>query len=623
MPLVSRNSIESIKDRVNIYDVVSPYVALKKIGAYWRGLSPFTNENTPSFFVMPDKNIFKCFSTGNAGDVFRFIELKENLAFPDAVETLASRFNITLEYDKSNGTTGAQENHSLRTELFQIYELTVNYFHKAFMADNEIGHFIREYWKHKRKFSLNLAKEHKIGLAPIKGGTLIEGLLKKNFSINALKQSGLFYVKKDNNNPKMFVPRFRGRLMIPIRDVQGRTIAFAGRQLPITLETDPSHDAKYINSPETPIFSKSRALFGIHSARTHISDDKPVILVEGQLDALRCWDRGFEQAIAPQGTAITEQQLSIIRRYSPKLYCVLDGDNAGQKAAYRMLPMALKEGLEVAFFELAKGHDPDTFLLENGAEAFQEHLEKATSPIAFAVRHLLPKEFPTPQDKALALDQLFGIINQCDSAVVIEEYLEEAARLTKSNLQAVMQDFNSFENDNNKLKGSKSNEVIKKADNTKKKRNDKLTSVEYQTLLIILNHEDIAHSLATVINPEWITTSSIYATLLLRILAEFCESNWRGEHTIHQIVETDEEKNLIYSLMSEEVPFKEPVKAANLCVKTIFTNYINQSKHAIELQITQINDPQQIRELQKERIALRKALQDPPKLEIELTKTLL
>lgn len=609
MPLINRSCIEDIKERVNIQDVVAQYVSLKRSGSSWKGLSPFSNEKSPSFYVLPDKNIFKCFSSGYAGDIFRFLQLKENLSFQEAIENIAHRFNITLEYEE--GTANPQQCTSLKKELFEIHEAAASFFHHYFLSDTANGKFIQDYWKNQRDFSLEVAKEFSIGLAPTENDMLMRSLLKKKpFSTEALRASGLFFSKENEFDTKRFLPRFRGRLMIPIRDIQGRIIAFAGRQLKITPQNDPAKDAKYINSPETPIFHKGKVLFGLDRARQYIDKDGYFILVEGQLDAIRCWEKGLKTAIAPQGTGVTEQQLGTLRRYSSKVYSLLDSDNAGQKASLRILPMALKEGIDISFISLPQGSDPDNYLSKEGPEALINQFKKAYSPMKFAVNIFLPSaSSPSPQEKVQILNQIFEIILKCDSSIVQEEYLLEVCHLLNVNRQSILIDFNHYKN-SQRSSFNKPNLPQKNQINAK----EKLTTVEYQLLLIILNHENLAFSLTQQINPEWITGGSMEAKLLLRVLNEIREDLWQGPVGIDSILETDDERNFIYSMLGEEFVFEEPLKAANTCLKKLFTNFLDEKKRNIDERIA--NTPSEshhvIRQLQQNRIDLRKLSQTPP-----------
>ncbi|MFP6854476.1 MAG: DNA primase, partial [Opitutales bacterium] len=349
MARIKDSYLADLKARVAIFDVVSPYVKLKRAGKSWKGLSPFSQEKTHSFYVHPEKNNFKCFSTDNGGDAIRFVQLVENLTFMEAIESLAHRFNFPVIYEHGTAAEARQVS-SARSELFRMHEEAASWYREKFLADDENGSFIRDYWTKQRKFPLEIAQEFEVGFAPPQGG--LGQLFRKNaYSKEALSASGLFFSRGSE--------RFRGRLMIPIRDSQGRIVAFTARQLEVTPQDDPAREAKYVNSPETPIFRKGNLLFNLDKARLHVGEKKQFLLVEGQLDVMRCWQVGAMTAVGPQGTAFTETQANLIARHQAEgLEILLDGDRAGRDAALRILPITLKVGLEPTFLELPEGEDP-------------------------------------------------------------------------------------------------------------------------------------------------------------------------------------------------------------------------------------------------------------------------
>ncbi|MET0262493.1 MAG: DNA primase, partial [Rariglobus sp.] len=392
MPVIKPTCLRDLKLRVNIVDVVGRVATLRKAGSRFKGLCPFHNEKSPSFHVDPDKGFYKCFGCGKAGDIITFVRETEQLNFTEAIETLGKRFGVTIEYEEGSGGPSREER-SLRHEIFDIHETAAEHFHQTFKASSATGDWMRAYWTDKRRFSHELADEFKIGATEPVDASLGAALLKKKYSEDALRQCGLFFVRDGAilglNSLK---PRFRGRLMIPIRDHQGRVVAFTARQTDLTPEDDPAREAKYVNSPETPIFTKGNLLFNLDRARSQVGEGKPFVLVEGQLDALRSWSVGLKTAIAPQGTSITEGQLVLLRRYHTQVECFFDGDSAGQKAALRFLPMALKAGLEVRFLGGATDTkiDPDLLFLERGLAGYEDVRKGSLSAMAFACRALIP-----------------------------------------------------------------------------------------------------------------------------------------------------------------------------------------------------------------------------------------
>ncbi|MFP6900029.1 MAG: DNA primase, partial [Opitutales bacterium] len=348
MARIKDTYITDLKARVPILDVVSTHVKLKRSGKSWVGLSPFSQEKTPSFYVHPDKDMFHCFSTSTGGDAIRFVQLVENLTFIEALETLAHRFNFPVQYEHGSSSE-ARQSDTMRSILFALHEEAATWYREHFLAQDRDGEYIRDYWTNQRNFSLDAAEDFKVGFAPAKGG-LRKLLDQKEYSRKAMEESGLFIAGGRE--------RFRGRLMIPIRETQGRIAAFTARQLEITPTDDPAHKAKYVNSPDTPIFRKGNLLFNLDKARVQLKEHKSFLLVEGQLDVMRCWEVGAKTAVAPQGTAFTEMQASLLARHQAEsLEVLLDGDTAGRSAALRILPKLLEAGLETTFLELPEDED--------------------------------------------------------------------------------------------------------------------------------------------------------------------------------------------------------------------------------------------------------------------------
>lgn len=613
MAIIKKSCLDDIKARVSLYDVVSQTVTLKKAGSSWKGLSPFNNEKTPSFFVSPDKGLFKCFSSGKAGDIFTFVMETERLTFTEAVETIANRFGIELVYEEG---AAPRESRSLRQELFFIHEIATEYFHQALFSSHGAAEETRRYWEEKRAFPLSVAEEFKIGLAPLDGRSLVDRCLKKEVSLEALKESGLFYQRGARLAAGSLSPRFRGRLMIPIRDHQGRVIAFTARQLDITPRDDPSHEAKYINSPETPLFSKSHILFGLDRARMAADDETPFLLVEGQLDALRCWHTGLTSAIAPQGTAITEHQLLLLRRYSPRIDCLLDGDSAGQKAALRLLPLALKLGLETRFFPLPAGQDPDTLLLEGGIEGWQKLAEKPISAMAFAASAILPNpREATAQRKAQAANLMYEIIGSSESEVVRMDSLDEAAALLRLDRTSAQHDFARYMAAKNQRRRPLS-ATPETGNPTPPAQPGKLTTVEESLLLLCLHYPELGKPLAGLIDHEWVANETMAGRLLNMALAEFEHDMWQGPETLEQLLETQDERDFLHSLTFAAPDLDNPVTIANEALQCLYRNAVTSKIRAIEVEIANKTEnlDAAVISLQRKRNEYRRKLLQPPRL---------
>ena len=287
MPRIKDSSIEEVRNRVNIVDLVSSYVSLKRAGASFKGLSPFTSEKTPSFFVYPDKGFYYCFSTSQGGDIFKFVQTKEGLNFPESVEFIANRFGIPLEYDASRGAA-SKAGQSLRKQIFDIHEDAANWFLKVFKGNSDFGKAARKYWHEERMFKEGSEDELRIGMSPVDWSEF-KAEIEKKYSYEAVAESGLFFAPRNRTSVMGLMPRFRGRLMISLCDVQGRVVAFTARKTPLTPSDIDYEEGKYVNSPETPIFKKQNMLFNFHRARKSAIELGYFIIVEGQIDALRMY----------------------------------------------------------------------------------------------------------------------------------------------------------------------------------------------------------------------------------------------------------------------------------------------------------------------------------------------
>jgi len=620
VPVIKANSLRDLKNRVNIHDVVVRVVALKKAGGgRFKGLCPFHSEKTPSFNVSADKGFYKCFGCGKAGDVINFVMETEGLQFTEAVEAIAQRSGITLEYEEGSGGP-SKETRSLRQEIFDIHDLAADYYRQAFLATTPHGDFIRDYWVKNRKFTPELAEDFKIGFAPPEDSGLAAALLKRKFTEDALRQCGLFFMR-DGALPTLGTmrPRFRGRLMIPIRDHQGRVVAFTARQLELTPADDPAREAKYVNSPETPIFTKSNLLFNLDRARSHAGEGHPFVLVEGQLDALRCWSVGLQTAIAPQGTSITEGQLALLRRYHPQVECFFDSDSAGQKAALRFLPMALKAGLEVRFLMLAGAEklDPDLLFLEKGLAAYDEVKRGSLSAMDFACRSLLPNAATaSAEQKSRAATELFAIIVQTDSDVTRTSFLSEIAGFLRVAPGALERDLRAFQA---RQSGSRfANPNAAPAPVAKPAADAHGKATEAHLLFLCLHHESLLHALASQLPHEWIDTSHTAGSLLDRILAEAAHNGWTGRDNLDQLLETEEEKTLVASLLFEAAADDDLVKIANEGLRSLQRRFLEPRQRQIELEIASkgTDVESDLLSLLKQRAEITRQLLNPPKLSL-------
>ncbi|MGC6505471.1 MAG: DNA primase [Coraliomargaritaceae bacterium] len=606
MPKIAQRSIETIKQQVNLVDVVSPYVQLKRAGRSFKGLSPFTQEKTPSFYVHPDRGFFKCFSSGEGGDCFSFVMKMENLEFGEAVEWLGKKFNIQLEYE-SGGPS--REEASLRKQLFEIQELATDWFHRQFLESDEAAS-VRTYWQEQRGFSMETAADLKIGYAPTAQDAFSQICAKRGISIPAMHRSGLFYAREQEREHLRFRSRFRGRLMIPIRDVQGRVVAFTARQLPQTPEDDPAHQAKYVNSPETPIFHKGRILFGMDHARTHLREGDGFLLVEGQLDAIRCWSVGLHTAVAPQGTALTEDQVHLLRRYDPPyVECLMDGDSAGRKAALKYIPLALKAGLEFRFLLLPEKADPDDLLRENGSPALEDLRKNQRMALDLALEASLPEgRPPSTHEKTSVLKSIYELVQQVPSQVAQEDYIRNAARKLSVDPEAALRDYSSLSHTNR----NRTNPAKKDSNPPKTTGDALLTQATWELLWLLLHHPEHAQRIAQILDYHWIDTSEIAGSLLNRLTAELREGMIESTENIESIIQSDTERQLLADMHTRDLECESPTALIQKCLQTLYRNHLNERKKSLEQNIANADTPHsELRKLMQEVKSIRQQLAKP------------
>ncbi len=570
MPYFADETLDAVRS-IPLYEIVRTQVELSRSGRNWRGLSPFTNEKTPSFYVLTDKNFFKCHSSGLAGDGIRFVQETEKLTFPEAVTALAERFNLPLRY--ADGKAPDPERRSLRQALLDIYEYARDYYHRALLADHPEAAEIRRYWTEERGFSMELAESIGIGYAPPQSRKLLDLLLRRDFSTDALAKSGLFHVGHHENDPGRWWFFFRGRLMIPIRDPQGHVVAFTARQLSQTPTDQPSHKAKYINSPESPVFKKGEMLFNLDRAREAVREAGRFLLVEGQLDALRCWSAGLPETVAPQGTSVTEEQLKLLKRYSDRLDLLLDSDAAGGRAVLRILPMAFKIGMEVGVYRLPEGSDPDDFLRSNGLDGFRALPRE--SAVRFAGQALLPDESPSPEARARALEEVFRILAACPSAVVREGHFQDAVAGTGVSAEAARKDFERF------FRSAPEAARPKKTENNGTKDRESLTCVEGDLLWAVLQNVEWANSLAKVIDHQWIKIHPPEGKLLSRILAEATVDHLESPDDLRPLLDSDDLRDCYARYFTMERSASDCGEIVNQALRFLVRRYCRQRIDAL------------------------------------------
>ncbi len=376
LPRDFSETIDTIRQRVNIVDVISQRLSLKKAGKNYRALCPFHREKTPSFMVSDEKQIFHCFGCGAGGDVFTFLMRYENLTFYNALTELAQRVGVTIPRGYNQG-----EDDKKKDLLYQINQNAAEYFHEKLLSD-KVGAPARRYLA-KRGILQETIEKYRLGYAPSGWRNLVGHFQTRSVDTKLAESLGLIISKK----PQGWYDHFRNRVIFPITDINRRVIGFGGRALDDAMP-------KYLNSPESPIYKKSQSIYGIETAGREIRQLDLAVVVEGYFDLLTLHQNGFTNAVAPLGTALTLDQVRILKRYTRNFVIIFDPDEAGIKAAFRASDSFLEEEIHPKMIKLPQGYDPDSFVTEAGPEALQRTIDGAVPLVEFFISYTMTKGNP-------------------------------------------------------------------------------------------------------------------------------------------------------------------------------------------------------------------------------------
>jgi DNA primase len=406
---------EQIRAANDIVDVIGAVVPLKRAGANFVGLCPFHKEKSPSFNVSPQRQTFHCFGCQKGGDVYRFVQEYENLSFMEAVKRLADRVNIPVELERSPGQQQARQ---LKETLLQMHEQIAQRWQNA-LANEACGQVARDYLA-RRGVSAEAIRLFRLGYAPEAWDDTVNWAKNKGYELPVVEQGGLILRKEGTDR---YYDRFRGRLMFPICDEQSRVVGFSGRILSGDEKT-----AKYVNSPETAIFTKGRVFFGLDKSKRAILDAGKAIICEGQLDLIACYMAGVGNIVAPQGTAFTAEHARILKRYADEVVLCFDSDSAGQNAAVRALDGLLGAGLAIRVVTVPAPHDPDSFIKEQGGAAFQQLVGKAEGFFDFYLNRLCAtNDITTDRGRLGVVKNLAEALRKTNSPVLLDTYAQKAA----------------------------------------------------------------------------------------------------------------------------------------------------------------------------------------------------
>jgi len=412
MPSVPASFIEQVRNATELTEVISQYVPLKRAGKNFVGLCPFHKEKTPSFNVSPDRQIFHCFGCGQGGDAFKFLMQYEKMSFIEAVEHLASRAGLTVPVRGQDARKYRDE----RSLLFELYDEAARFFHRR-LHEKADGHEALSYLR-ERGVSQRTIEERGLGYAPPSWSALLEHFTRKGRKPEELARSGLVAPRREGHG---FYDRFRGRVMVPIRNESGKIVAFGGRLLG-------RGEPKYLNSPESPIYVKSRILFDFDRAKEAIRRSGTAVLMEGYLDSIQAHQAGISNAAATCGTSLTAGHAQLLRRSGDHVVVNFDPDDAGEAATRRGIDLLIEEGFQVSVLSLPSGEDPDTFIRNRGPEAYRERLDEADSFVDYLInRGVCQHDVRTPRGKAAFLNSVLPTLARIPNHVERVAYVSRLA----------------------------------------------------------------------------------------------------------------------------------------------------------------------------------------------------
>ncbi|MEZ4874089.1 MAG: DNA primase [Flavobacteriaceae bacterium] len=415
--MISKTTIDQVFDTARVEEVIGDFVQLKKSGSNYKGLSPFSEERTPSFMVSPVKQIWKDFSSGKGGNVVVFLMEHEHFTYPEAIKYLAKKYGIEVE--ETQQTSEEKEEANERESLYLVNEFARDYFQKT-LLETETGKAIGASYFKERGFTEETIKKFQLGYSPDEWDAFTSEALKNGYQLSYLEKTGLTIVKTD----KQF-DRFKGRVIFPIHSLSGRVLGFGGRIL-----VNDKKAAKYLNSPESEVYHKSKVLYGIYFAKQAIAKEDNCYLVEGYTDVIQFYQAGIHNVVSSSGTALTPEQIRLVHRLTKNITLLFDGDAAGLRASLRGVDLILEQGLNVKICTFPEGEDPDSFAKSNSLEDLTLYLqENAKDFIAFKASLLASESKNDPIKKAETIRDMVTSISKIPDTIKQEVYLKECARI--------------------------------------------------------------------------------------------------------------------------------------------------------------------------------------------------
>ena len=477
--MISRSTIDQVFETARVEEVIGEFVQLKKAGSNFKGLSPFTDEKSPSFMVSPVKQIWKDFSTGKGGNAVSFLMEHEHYSYPEAIKFLAKKYNIEIEETVQSDQEKEQMNE--RESMFLVSNFAKEYFHDILLNSTQGKAIGLSYFK-ERGFNENSIKKFDLGYCLDTWDSFTNEALKKGYDIKYLASTGVTIVRE-----KKQFDRFKGRVMFPIHSMSGRILGFGGR----TLSSD-KKTAKYVNSPESDIYHKSKILYGIYQAKKEIAKQDNCYLVEGYTDVISFYQSGIENVVASSGTALTSDQIRLVHRLTKNITVLFDGDAAGIRASLRGIDLILEQGMNVKVVTFPDGDDPDSFAKKHSEASLREYLEESSQDfINFKVSLLMKDANNDPVKKAGLIRDIVTSISKIPDSIQREVYVQECSRIMEISERVLFSELaqliskNSQDFKKNQQKEKQSFEVVKKQTEQLKEVNS-LFILEREIIRILL-----------------------------------------------------------------------------------------------------------------------------------------
>ena len=580
----SQATLEQVRAASDIVEIIGNCIPLKRAGANFVALCPFHREKTPSFNVNPHLQIFHCFGCHKGGDVFAFVKEYESVDFPEAVRRLAERARIPLEYEAGSGDQAAR---GLKESLLDLHEQITQRWQKA-LSTEAGGQIARDYLA-RRGVSSEAVEIFRLGYAPDLWDDTVNWSRGKGCEATLVEKAGLILRKEGSEH---YYDRFRGRLMFPICDEQGRVIGFSGRILSGDEKT-----AKYVNSPETPIFTKSKVFFGLDKSKRALLEAQSAVVCEGQLDLIACFMAGVQNVVAPQGTAFTAEHARILKRYVEEVVLCFDSDAAGQAAAVRSLDHLLASSLAVRVASIPSPDDPDSFIKAQGGAEFKKLIQAAPGFYDYYLDRLCrSNELQTDRGRLTVLRSMAEAVHKSCNGVLIDKYAQKTALRLGVVPEAVRAEFK-------KLVGNKApaRERTDELNQNEEAPEARPSPTESWLVKLVFLHEDLIDWAAAHLNSEWIEHGLVKDAVMRRLEAHRNQT-WTTLPGFLAACGNPGIEALVTEVTAAERPIPNPSQQLHDVAKRLRNQFIDRRMSALLHQVNQpeVDDSQRLELLRQQ-----------------------